>query len=167
MKMRDRRFVAEHRGGPLTKDHHIQLMRWACSCAEHVLSLYGDNLDERLLHALHVAKAWTEGKATVGEARKVSVESIAAANEATNPTAVAVARAVGHAVATAHMADHALGPALYALKAIVNAGQSIEEERKWQEEKLPAEIKDLVLSAWESKMGKMVKDLKKRSMRKE
>ena len=52
---------------------------------------------------------------------------------------------MGHAVATAHMADHALGAALYALKAIQQSGNSIDEERKWQNEQLPIEIRDLIL----------------------
>jgi hypothetical protein len=160
--MRDRRFVAEHRGGPLKKEQHHQLMQWACDCAEHVLHLYGEKLDERLIHALHVAKEWKQGNASVGEARKASVEAIAVANESSTTTATAVARAVGHAVATAHMADHSLGPALYALKAVKSAGKSIDEEKKWQEEQLPAEIKDLVLTAWKSKMENVVKKLKKR-----
>ena len=44
------------------------------------------------------------------------------------------------------MADHALGVALYALKAVKSAGKSIEAERKWQKEQLPSEIKELVLN---------------------
>lgn len=68
------------------------------------------------------------------------------ANESSNPVAVAVARSVGHAVATAHMADHSLKAALYALKAVKNAGKSIDSERKWQNKQLPTEIMELVLS---------------------
>jgi hypothetical protein len=45
-------------------------------------------------------------------------------------TAIAVARSVGHAVATAHIADHSLGAAWYALKAVKSAGKSIGEEGK-------------------------------------
>ena len=145
--MRDRRFVAEHRGGPLKKEQHYQLMTWACDCAEHVLPLFGENIDERLKNALNVAKAWKQGHASVGDARKASVGAHAAARESSNPTAIAVARSVGHAVATAHMADHSLRAAWYALKAVKNAGQSVDAERKWQDEQLPSEIKELVLTA--------------------
>jgi hypothetical protein len=45
------------------------------------------------------------------------------------------------------MADHALGAAWYALKAVNLAGTSTEAERRWQDEQLPAGIKDLVLTA--------------------
>jgi hypothetical protein len=145
--MRDKRFVAVHRGGPLKKEQHCQLIRWANACAEHVLRLFGENIDERLINALRVAKAWEIGLVSVGDARKASLGAIAVVNEASNPVAIAVARAVGHAVATAHMADHSLGAAEYALKAIKAADKSIETERKWQDEQLPSEIIELVLSA--------------------
>jgi hypothetical protein len=149
--MRDRRFIAEHRGGPLGRGEHYQLMKWACGCAEHVLYLFGAKVDRRLQYALEVAERWRQGKATVGEARKASLEAIAVAQESSNPTAIAVARAVGHAAAAAHMADHSLEPALYALKAVKSAGKSVEAERKWQDERLPPEIRELVLTSEKQK----------------
>jgi hypothetical protein len=122
-------------------------MQWACDCAEHVLPLFGKRIDPRLTNALRVAQAWKLGNASVGDARKASLDTIAVARRSSNKTAVAVARAVGHAVATAHMADHLLGPAWYGLKAVKSAGGSIAEERKWQDSKLPPGTKDLVLTA--------------------
>jgi hypothetical protein len=145
--MRDGRFVAEHRGGLLAKEKHYQLMQWACDCAEHVLPLVGKNIDPRLISALEIAHLWKLGKASVGEARKASVEAIAVARESSDKTMIAVARAVGHAVATAHMGDHSLGSAWYGLKALQSSGESVENERKWQNSKLPPEIEQLVLSA--------------------
>jgi hypothetical protein len=147
--MRDRRFVAEHRGGPLTKVQHSLLIAWACDCTEHVLQCAGELPDERVATALRVAGEWQSGNASVGDARKASVAAHAAARESSDPAAVAVARAAGHAVATAHMADHALGAAWYGLKAVRSAGRSTEAERKWQDDCLPPAIKDLVLSARE------------------
>ncbi len=144
--MRDKRFVAEHRGGPLKKGQHYQLSQWACDCAEHVVRLSGEKIEERLENALRVSGKWRRGKASVGEARKASLGAIAVAKESSRPTAVAVARAVGHAAATAHMADHSLGSALYALKAVKSAGGSVAAERKWQNEQLPSGIKELVLT---------------------
>jgi hypothetical protein len=149
--MRDKQFIVEHRGGPLKKEQHYQLIKWSCDCAEHVLHLFGEKIDERLKNALHVAKEWKQGNASVGDARKASVGAHAVARESSNPTAIAVARSVGHAVATAHMADHSLGAAWYALKAVKNAGKSIDVERKWQDEQLPSEIKELVLTARKSR----------------
>ncbi|MFY9801000.1 MAG: putative immunity protein [Methanoregula sp.] len=149
--MRDKRFVAEHRGGPLKKEQHYQLMKWACTCAEHVLYLFGEIPDERLKNALHVAEEWRSGNASVGDAMKASVVAHAAARESSNQTAIAVARSVGQAVATAHMADHSLGAAWYALKAVKNAGKSPDAERRWQDSQMPSEIKDLVLTARKSR----------------
>lgn len=149
--MRDKRFVAEHRGGPLKKEQHRQLIKWACYCAENILPLFGKQIDERLKNVLKVAKEWEKENVTVGDAREASFLAHAVAKESNNPTAKAVARCVGQAVATAHMADHSLGAALYALKAVKSVGKSVGEERKWQNEQLPPEIKELILSTREDK----------------
>jgi hypothetical protein len=109
--------------------------------------LIGDRAaDIRLQNALVSARAWAKGEISVGDARKASVGAHAVAREFTDPTAIAVARAIGHAVATAHMADHFLGAAYYALKAIRAAGKSPDAEQRWQHDHLPPEIRDLVLS---------------------
>ncbi len=154
--MRDKRFVAEHRGGPLKKEQHYQLIKWACDCSRHVLYLFGEKIDGRLINALDTAHAWETGNASVGDARKASVAAHAVARESSNPTAIAVARSVGHAVATAHMADHSLGAAWYALKAVKNSDKSVDAERKWQNEQLPSEIRELVLTAREAKRFKKI-----------
>ena len=149
--MRDKRFIAEHRGGPLKMEQHRQLMLWSCDCVEHVLPLHGFTPDERMQHAISVGRAWAEGKATVGDARKAAVNLLAFARTLTDPFQIALVRAVGHAVATAHMADHSMGGALYAIKAVNCAGKSMEEERSWQEEQLPLEVRDFVLEIMELK----------------
>ncbi len=147
--MRDKRFVAEHRDGPLTKENHRKLIKWAIECSEHVLPLIGEDPDGSLIHALHVAGEWEKGNASTGAAMKASLDAHAAARETSDPVKIAVARSVGHAVATAHMADHSPGAALYALKAVKYAGKSIDEERDWQKiqlQQLPSEIVELVIS---------------------
>jgi hypothetical protein len=149
--MRDKGFVAVHRGGLLTKERHHQLIRWARECSEHVLSLINKNIDQRLFYALNVAKEWEQEKATVGKARKASLGAIAVANETSNEIVTTVARSIGHAVATAHMADHSIGAAEYALKAVKLSGKSFEIERKWQDEQLAPEISELILTAREKK----------------
>lgn len=134
--MRDKRFVAAHRGGTLTLAHHRKLMEWAIACSEHVLALQPGALDERLTHALVIAHAWGNGKASTGDAIKASLAAHAVAKEATDPVQIAIARSIGQSVATAHMADHALGAALYALKACSNAGRTIDTEQAWQKQKM-------------------------------
>jgi hypothetical protein len=145
--MRDKRFIAEHRGGPLKKEQHYQLITWACTCAEHVLPLSGETIDDRLKNALLIAREWAQGDTSTGEVMRASVSAHTVARASSDPTAIAVARSVGQAVATAHMADHSLGAAWYALKAVNYAGKSVIEERRWQDEQLLPEIKNLVLTA--------------------
>ncbi len=144
--MRDERFIAEHRGGLLTQEQHRQLMFWACKCVENILHLFGKPIDKRLANAIKIAKDWTKDIASVGDARNASLDAIAVANELTDPIKIAVARSVGHAVATAHMADHSLRAAEYALKTVKLADKSIDKEKKWQNKNLSLDIVDLVLS---------------------
>jgi len=148
--MRDKRFITEYHGGSLKKEQHWQLIKWACNCVEHILPLFGEKLDERLENAILIAKEWEKGKATVGEAMKASVGAHSVARESSNPISIAVARAVGHAVATSHMADHSLRSSLYALKAVKHASGSVDNEREWQKKQLkqlqlPSEIVELIL----------------------
>lgn len=142
--MRDIRFVAEHRGGLLKKEDHCLLMNWACDCAEHVFPLYGDIKDLRVKKAISAGRDWAEGIAPVGDAIK-------AARESTDSLFAVIARSVGHAAATAHMADHCVGAAGYALKAVRIAGKPVDEERKWEGDKLSLKVRELVLSAREMK----------------
>jgi glycerol-3-phosphate cytidylyltransferase-like family protein len=128
--MRDKRFIAEHRGGPLTKEQHRQLILWACKCVENVLHLFTKTIDARLINAIKIAKEWTINIASLGDARKASFDVIAVAKELTDPINIAIARSAGHAVATAHMADHSLRAAEYALKAVKLADKSIDKERE-------------------------------------
>ena len=148
--MRDRRFVAQHRGGPLSREQHKVLMQWAISCAEHVLPYFAAKLDPRIENALKVAKTWVQGDASVGDARNAAFDLIKLANELPDPAAIFVTRSIAHAVSTAHMADHSLGAAWYALKAAKAVGKSVAEERQWQDAHLTEEIRMLVLSAREA-----------------
>ena len=54
--MRDIRFVAQQRGGLLTKAQHVHLMLWGCLCAEHVLTME-TGIDARLIESLSIAKS--------------------------------------------------------------------------------------------------------------
>jgi len=79
--MRDKRFVTVHRGGLLTKEQHRILIKWARRCSKHVLPLLGNNIDNSLIAALDIAEEWIEDKATVGDARKASVDAHAVARQ--------------------------------------------------------------------------------------
>lgn len=151
--MRDRSFVRQHRGGRLTLGKHRLLMQWALICARHSMRLV-DVSDPRVDHALKIGKQWEKGAATVGQARLAAVAILRLARELKNPAEIAVVRGVGHAVATAHMADHALGPAYYAQKAIRAAGGSakdLQKELAWQLSKIPRGIRLLVICGLKKK----------------
>jgi hypothetical protein len=143
--MRDGRFVAEHRGGPLKKEQHDDLLEWASNCVKHVLVQIGEHSNPTFIKILDVGQAWKHGKASVGDARNAAFAAITIANELEDPVKISAARAVGHVVAIAHMADHSLRAVDYALKAL-GKGDSL-LERQWQNEQLPTSIKSLVLTA--------------------
>lgn len=145
--MRDRRFVAEHRGGPLKRHQHNDLLEWASLCVKHVLSHIGEQSDPSLIRILDVGEAWKNGKASVGDARNAALEAIAIANELEDPVKISATRAVGHAVAVAHMADHSLRAVDYALKALNESDRLL--EKQWQNEQLPTSVKSLVLTTRE------------------
>ena len=151
--MRDKRFVAVHRGGPLDIERHRLLVLWAADCAEHVLPIYEVNYpsDKRPREAIAIARSWARGKVSVGTARSAAFEAHDAARASTNEAARAAARAAGHSVATAHMADHSLQASAFALAAIklnsTDSTNAVNIEREWQIEKAPAEIIDLIRHA--------------------
>ena len=143
--MRDRRFIAVHRGGPLDRASHALLARWAADCAEEVLPLLASgSADPRPREALATVRAWADGRVKTGVAMKASVAAHAAAREATDPVAVAAARAAGQAVATAHFADHSMGALLYTLKALVLSGRSPDAELRRRLDQLPAALREPV-----------------------
>jgi hypothetical protein len=164
--MRDRRFVAEHRGGPLDRASHVFLARWAADCAERVLPLFArGSVDPRPKRALEVLRAWADGKVKTGVAMKASLAAHAAAREATDKAAIAAARAAGQAVATAHAADHSMGALLYALKALEAAGSESDSELKLQLAKLPEHLLEQVTQGVHIRLTKLGIGKKRESVR--
>ncbi|WP_391527841.1 putative immunity protein [Pirellulimonas nuda] len=150
--MRDKRFIAAHRGGPLALIDHRLLAGWALDCAEHLLPMFRrHSLDSRPQHAIEIGRSWVRGEIKTGVAQRAAVAAHAAARETTVTAAVAVARAAGHAVATAHFADHCLGPVIYGAKAVEAAGMPANEEWAWQLACLPDSVRALVMSGLEQR----------------
>jgi hypothetical protein len=151
-KQRDPRLVTVRRGGTLQDADHRLLALWAADCAAHVLHFFEEARpgDERPRQAIAQARAWARGEITMTEARTAAFAANAAAREVDGPAKKA-AHAAGQAVAVAHMADHELGAAAYAIRAAQLAAP--EEERdeagrlecEWQRAQLPAAIRALVL----------------------
>jgi hypothetical protein len=143
--MRDRRFIAEHRGGLLPRDSHICLARWAADCAESVIEFFEtQSNDSRPREAVRVGRRWANGGVKTGVAMKASVAAHAAARSVVDAAAIAAARASAHAVATAHASDHSMGALLYAMKALEAAGKDPGAEFDRQIERLPEHLRDQV-----------------------
>ena len=156
LTMRDRRFVAMHRGGPLDRDSHCFLARWAADCAGRVVHLFSRcSEDIRPERALETARAWADGEVGTGAAMKASVAAHAAARKVTDKAAIAAARAAGQAAATAHFADHSMGALLYVLKALEASGCASDSELEFQLAKLPEHLREPVSSGVEVRLQKL------------
>jgi hypothetical protein len=134
-----------------SKEDQILQAAWAADCAGRVLLLferaYPD--DDRPRKAVEVCRTWIRtGVFSMAVIRGTSLGAHAAARMAKeNDAACFAARAAGQAVATAHVPQHALGSAYYALKTVaaadpVNAGERIAEEREWQLHRLPDHLRE-------------------------
>src|SRR5215510_7953836 len=151
-KKRDPRFITIRRGGTLTDSDHQLLALWAATCAEHVLHLFESvkPSDPRPRQAIEAARAWTRGEIKMMQARAVGGHSMGAARDLSGAARYA-AYAAGQAGVVAHVAEHELGAAAYAIKAARAAapegeGESIGRlECKWQRGQLPEAIRELVL----------------------
>jgi thymidine phosphorylase len=151
-KVRDPRFVTIRRGGTLTDSDHHLLALWAATCAEHVLPLFeaADPADPRPRRAIEHARAWVRGEVTMMEARAAGGHAMGAARDKRGPARHA-AYAAGQAGAVAHVAAHELGAAAYAIKAARAAAADGEAEAagllecRWQRDRLPEAIRELVL----------------------
>jgi hypothetical protein len=159
---RDPRFVTVRRGGTLEDAQHRLLAAWAADCAEHVLNhFYSQHPDDdRPRRAIEQAHAWSRGAISMTQAREAAYAAHHAARSATGAAREA-ARAAGHAVATAHMADHELGAAAYAIRAVRAASSADTREEagrmecEWQREQLPDAIRALVISDEELRNKKL------------
>jgi hypothetical protein len=149
---RDQRFITIRRGGSLDDQKHKLIAIWAATCAKHVLHFFQDQHpdDNRPGFAIEQAFAWANGETTMTTARSAAFDAHRAAREAAG-AAKEASRSAGHAVAVAHMADHELGAAAYAIRAVRAAAEPAlrdivgKDECSWQREQLPDQIRYLVI----------------------
>lgn len=140
---------------------HKALALWAAGCAEHVLPFFDEKYpqDNRPRDAIRTLREWVDtGEFSLPVIRGASLAAHAAAREVKDADRAArfAARAAGQAVATAHVPTHALGAALYAIKAVAAANPAhvtaaIAREREWQLQSLPNRIRDWVISGMKEK----------------
>lgn len=155
--VRDPRMVTVRRGGCLSDADHQLLALWAAGCAEHVLALVESARpdDPRPRRAIEHARAWSRGEVAMMAARAAGGHAMGAARDLTGAPRHA-AYAAGQAGAVAHVAEHDLGAAAYAIKAVraaavaggadaAAADAAGRGECRWQRDQLPAPVRELVL----------------------
>lgn len=149
---RDPRLITIRRGGSLTDEHHHLLALWAATCAEHVLPYFEATCpdDNRPRHAIEQVRAWVRGDVAMMQSRATGGHAMGAARTLKGAAREA-AYAAGQAAAVAHVADHGLGAAAYAIRAARAAAPKNEQmeagqlECAWQRDQLPDAIRDWVL----------------------
>ncbi len=117
---------------------------WALDCAEHVLRYFENEYpdDDRPRLAIEAGRTWVKTNVfKMADIRRAALAAHAAARGVKGDDAPrAAARAAGQAVGTAHVATHAVGAALYALKAVHDGNDSdndaVAKEREWQYSRL-------------------------------
>jgi hypothetical protein len=150
--VRDPRLVSVRRGGLLTEGDHQLLALWAATCAEHVLELFeaSNPADDRPRAAIEAARAWARGEAKMMVTRAIGGHAMGAARPLRGASRFA-AYAAGQAACVAHIPEHDLGAAAYAIKAA--AARALPEherdaaraERDWQRQRIPEHLRPLVL----------------------
>ena len=149
-KVRDPRLVTVRRGGSLTDADHRRLALWAARCAEHVLPLFEDEQpsDPRPRNAIQAARRWAAGDLNMMAARACGGDAMGAARPLSAAARYA-AYSASQAACVAHVAEHDLGAAAYAIKAVRAANPDNPSagrvERDWQRGILDDDIRELVL----------------------
>ena len=149
-EVRDPRLVTVRRGGALTDPDHRLLALWAADCAEHVLHLFEEvqPADSRPRDAIEAARAWARGELGTMDARARGGHAMGAARPLQGAARYA-AYAAGQAACVGHVPEHDLGAAAYAIKAEQaahpNKPSAGRDERDWQRNRLPEQVRALVL----------------------
>ena len=149
--VRDPRLITVRRGGTLGDAEHRLLALWAAECAQHVLHQFEAAMpgDDRPRRAIELGRAWARGEIGMMEARAAGGHANAAARVSVGAARDA-AFAAGQAACVAHVAEHELGAAAYAIRSVRAAarGDPLEAGRaecRWQRERLPVAVRALVL----------------------
>lgn len=117
---------------------HVQLCRYALGLAAHILALTHDPHPDHptLQEGFRICGQWQKGLASVQEVRRCGFQIHQMARATGDAIARAAWRVAGHAVATAHMREHALVASDYAVKVVSllhpDSLDEVRKERLWQ-----------------------------------
>lgn len=120
-----------------------ELCRYARTLSAHILELMDDAElidesieDEIVRKGFEIHEQWQAGKASMHDVRRVSFRIHQMAKASGNPAVCAGLRVAGHAVAAAHMREHAMVASDYAVKVISllhpDCMDAVRKERLWQ-----------------------------------
>lgn len=140
----------------MSKKDHKLLAAWAAKCAERKLPLFESVYpkDNRPRKAIKVLRIWIKtGVFRMADIRKASLDAHKASRKKHDLAGFA-AHAVGQAVATAHVPEHAFGAAYYCLKASSNVKRELEWQSRHLSDSLRKEWRKILIK-------KLPRDLKK------
>ena len=121
----------------------VDLCRYALMLAAHILKLIDDSgllhdaIDQETIRkGFRINEQWQEGKARLHDVRQASFRIHQMAKASKNAAVCAALRVVGHAVAAAHMSEHAMVASDYAVKVVCllrpECMEAVRKERLWQ-----------------------------------
>ncbi len=147
------------------KQEQKLLAIWAANTAERVLLIFEKEFpkDNRPRKAIEACRTWVSTEVfKMKDIRKASLDAHAAARKADEGSSARfAARAAGQAVATAHVPEHAFGPAYYSLKIAASSPNpkfEITKELNLLTKSLPKKLRE----GWkEWQLKRLPKNLKK------
>ncbi len=133
----------------IKKTDHKTLAIWAIDCFNRGLFMFNKDYPENEIidKAISILKLWINDSISMWEARKYCWTVLKAARdiEIKDKVACQILRACSHTLATCHVQKHSEGSGMYINSAIYyfyinkeDVSKIIEEEKKWQSERLYA-----------------------------
>lgn len=132
------------------KSSQVKLCKYALLLATHILTIieYDDMNNSIIRNGYAVNEKWQKGNARMHDVRQAGFQIHQMAKNSEDNVIQTALRAVGQAVATAHMTEHAMVASDYAIKVInllfPNDMNVVRQERLWQIEQLK-NIEDMVV----------------------
>ncbi|ERI93428.1 hypothetical protein HMPREF1982_01852 [Clostridiales bacterium oral taxon 876 str. F0540] len=114
------------------------LAKWSLLLAKHILDIVciDYNSVDEIVEGFNTNELWQAGKARMHDVRQASFKTHKLARECESEIKKTALRAVGQAVASGHMREHAMVASDYAVKTIglinSNDADAITCERQWQ-----------------------------------
>lgn len=116
----------------------VKLCKYALSLATHILELirYTDMNNATIKEGFFINEQWQKGNARMHDVRQIDFKIHQMAKASEDDVTRTALRAVGQAVATGHMKEHAMVASDYAVKVInllyPNDMYAVKNERLWQ-----------------------------------